>query len=776
MPDFEALIEELKSRSDYRDQVRAVAELPARPARYAQEDLPLSEAVRQALRAHGIDRLYSHQHEAIAAALAGEHVTVAAGTASGKTACFFVPIAEAIQQRPTARALLLYPTKALAQDQLRKLADFGAGEVFSAATYDGDTPRQRRPALRRSSHVILTNPDMLHVGILPYHSSWRDFFRELKYVVVDEMHTYAGVFGAHTANVLRRLRRVAAEYGAQPAFICCSATVGNPRQLAEALTGLPQQLVADDGAPRGRKLFVLWNPPLLSEATGRRRSANMEAAELMAWLVERDVRTLVFTLARSQTELIFRYAREHLERKGLGDAIMPYRGGYLPEQRRAIEKQLFDGELLGVVATSALELGIDVGSLDAVIMAGYPGRLSSLWQRAGRAGRRQGDSLAILVGLPHSGVDQYIMAHPEYVLDQENERVLVNPTNPYVLAGHLMCAAYENPVAPEESVLFGDEMEDLLEVLQQQRFVIKRQRWYWIDPDLYPAGLISLRSISGAGYDIFVRLPGGDERLLGTMDDSTALALIHPGAIYLHEGETYRVEELDLEERRALVVPADVDYYTTALSTSDVSVTERQIERAVGDVRCCLGTVKVTSQVIGYRMVRQVTEQELGIEELDLPPQSFETQALWIAVGPEEEALLDKANCDFMGSLHALEHATVALLPLFVLCDQRDLGGVSYPVHPDVGSGCLFVYDGYPGGVGIARSAFDRLGEVLAAVADMIQGCSCQDGCPSCVQNPYCGSGNEPLDKRGALLLARPLADRLAQYDGASAGSDKDTN
>ncbi len=764
MPDLASLIAELKDSPDYRGQVVAVREQAPRPARYATEDLPLCEPVRRALTAQGVERLYVHQHEAIQAAMAGAHVTVAADTASGKTACFFVPIAEAIQAHPTARALLIYPTKALAQDQLRKMEAFGAGSVFVAATYDGDTPQTRRRATRRGSHVILTNPDMLHLAILPYHTSWRDFFRELKYVVLDEMHVYTGVFGAHTANVIRRLRRVAAEHGADPTFICCSATVGNPRELAERLTGLPQRLVDDDGAPQGRRLLVMWNPPVLEPAAGRRRSANMEAAELFAWLVERGVRTIVFTLARSQTELILRYARDRLEPKGLADQVMPYRGGYLAEQRRAIEKQLFDGDLLGVVATSALELGLDIGSLDAVILAGYPGRPSSLWQRAGRAGRRQTDSLAVLVGLPASGVDQYLMAHPDYLLQQGNERVLVDPGNPYVLAGHLLCAAYELPIGPEELALFGERAEDLLGVLEAERYVVKRRRWHWLDPDVYPAALISIRSVSGAGYDIALREPGGRESLLGTIDDRTAFALVHPGAIYLHEGETYLVRELDLEERRAVVVPTDAGYYTQAMSADQVSVLDTETDLPAGDdLNWRFGSVKVTSQVIAFRKLQQITERELGTEDLDLPAQSFETQALWIAVGAREVAVLAEAGRDLMGSLHALEHAVIAILPLFALCDQRDIGGVSHGTHPDVGRGALFVYDGYPGGVGIALGAFDRLGEVLSAVAETIENCPCEAGCPSCVQSTYCGDGNWPLDKAGALLLARHLAARWAE-------------
>jgi len=755
-----SLVDELMASREYRGQIVFLGETKAQPAQWAEGSPPLSALAAEALRRQGIERLYSHQAEAITAALAGEHVVVAAGTASGKTLCFLVPIAEALHHRPTARALLIYPTKALAQDQLRKLSDFGAGEVFQADTYDGDTPQARRRLVRRRAQVVLTNPDMLHVGVLPYHSAWAEFFRELRYVVIDEMHVYAGVFGAHTANVMRRLRRVAAHYGSQPTFICCSATVGNPAELAETLTGLPHRVVSRDGSPNAGKLLVMWNPPLVDRRAGQRRSANMEAAELLAWLVQRQVRTIVFTLARRQAELIVRYARDKLPPGCLREKVMAYRAGYLPEQRRAIERRLFDGELLGVVATSALELGIDIGGLDAVIMAGYPGRVSSFWQRAGRAGRRHQQALVALIAL-ETGVDQYIMAHPEYLLDQSSERILFDPQNPYILAGHLMCAAYELPIAPEETSLFGPKAPELLELLEGERYVTRRQRWHWLSADVYPAGLIGLRSASGAGYDIFVRGEDGREELLGTVDDAAAFRVVHPGAVYLHEGAAYLVTKLDLDARRALVVPHDADYYTEPLVSSQVvpGIAEED-RRAGGGLRWCLGELQVTEQVVGYRRRRQVTEQDLGVEPLDLPAKEFETQGLWIVIGEAELLLLSERGRDVLGSLHALEHALIAVTPLFVLCDERDIGGVSYPSAPGMGMPTIFLYDGYPGGVGIARAAFGRLGEILAAAGELVRACPCEGGCPACVQSAGCGDGNWPLDKSGAAELAERLAQR----------------
>ncbi len=770
---IEQVLSELRSLPGYRGQILSVSELPARPGRVG-EEIPLSPRVSAVLQGRGIKRLWTHQVEAIGAVRRGESVAIAAGTASGKTLCFLIPIAEELERNPRARALLLYPTKALAQDQLRKLEEFGAGELFEAHTYDGDTPQPRRRFIRRSAHVVLSNPDMLHLGILPYHHLWVDFFRNLRFVVIDEMHVYAGVFGSHTANVLRRLRRICRHYGSSPQFICCSATIGNPGELAEQLTGLRHRVVADDGSPQGRRALVMWNPPLIHPRVGHRRSANMEAAELLAFMARRGIRTIVFTLARRQAELIVRYAREKLGSHSAAERIMAYRGGYLPEERRAIERALFEGKLIGVVATSALELGIDIGDIQVVIMAGYPGRNSSLWQRAGRAGRRQEESLAILVALPTS-IDQYVVSHPEWVLDNANERIFINPSNPYILAAHLMCAAYEQPIDPAELELFGESAEDLLGLLAEKGFVIKRHRWHWIDPTHFPASMISIRSASGAGYDIYVRTEAGQLELLGTIDDRSAFWMVHPGAVYLHGGETYVVLELDVDGRRVIVAPADVNYYTEAISVSDISIEEPDAERQAGGVRWCAGWVSVAWRVVAFRRREQVTERELDTIPLDLPEQRYRTTGMWIVLGEGEVALIERAGHHLMGSIHALEHAVVNLLPLFAQCDPRDVGGASYAYHPDTMAPTIFIHDAYPGGVGISRSLFGRLGEVLAAVADRIAGCPCEEGCPQCVQNPSCGDNNQPLDKAGALVLARHLAAAVAgaAHGRVTASEDK---
>jgi len=777
--DPDALLAELRSHADYAGQILHLRERPARGARYAQVREPLHDAVQRVLDELGIRQLYSHQAQAIDAVLAGENVCTVSGTASGKTLTYVLPLVDAIHRRGTSRALLLYPTKALAQDQLRKLRDFGAGSVFSADTYDGDTPRARRRVIKHEAQVVLTNPDMLHVGILPYHHTWAEFFRNLQYVVLDEVHTYRGIFGSHTANIIRRLRRICAHYGSYPRFICCSATIANPAELAERLTGLPMTVVEDDGAPRGRKVIAFWNPPVVDKLTGKRRSGNLEAADLMSLLVRRKVRHITFTLARAQAELILRYTRDALREAHLDEKIMAYRGGYLPAERREIERRLFDGDLLGVTATTALELGVDIGGLEAVVMAGYPGTISSTWQQMGRAGRAQEDSLAVLIGLS-GAMHQYVVNNPDYLVGAGSERAIIDPQNSFILAAHLLCAAYELPVADSDTELFGRKTPEILDILGDAGYLTRRSKWYWVDPELYPAGEVSIRSASGSAYDILDTAKGA---LLGTMDAQSAQRMLHRGAIYLHAGQTFLVEELGLETRVAKVRPADTDYFTRPLVYSEMRRLEESETRQEGPLRLGLGPVSVRTQVTGYQMVRQITEQALGSETLDLPVESYDTVGLWLQ--PSAEALSPGGSgpdcgagaCtppdvpdggvqapapqdgngafDLAGALHAIEHVMIMLLPLFAPCDAHDVGGISSPLHPDFGGPVIAVYDGYPGGVGITQAAYDAVRELLQACAETIANCPCEAGCPACVQQATCGSMNRPLDKGGALVLLR---------------------
>lgn len=752
--DFRAFLDELREEPGYAGQIKHVFDLPPREASFGELAAELAPPVQAILARLGLDRLWAHQAEAVNLAMNGQNVVIVSSTASGKTLCYTLPLAQRIAARATTRAFLIYPTKALAQDQLRKLGEFGAGEAFVAETYDGDTAASRRRRIRREAQVVLTNPDMLHLGILPRHQSWGDFFRRLEFVVLDEVHTYRGVFGSHTANVIRRLRRISRHYGADPQFICCSATIANPRELCEALTGLEFSLVDCDGAPQGRRIFAIWNPPVVRRGQGERRSANLEAAGLVAALMRRGVRSICFTLARRQAELILAYVRRVLRDSPLAGKVLAYRGGYLPKERRAIEKQLFEGELLAVTATTALELGVDIGGLDAAILTGYPGSIASTWQQAGRAGRGKSDALAVLIGLA-GGIHQYLMAHPEYLLETASERAIIDPSNRFILAGHLLCAAYELAIRDRETELFGPQMHEILEVLAEHGYVTRRSAWYWVHPDVYPAAEVSIRSASGTAYDIVWRAPGREDTLLATMDAASAFQMVHPGAVYLHAGETFVVEELDLERNVAVVSKQKCDYYTVPLMTSEVRTGSVEAERALATgTALCLGEVQVKSAVIAYRRVRQVTDQDLGQFPLDLPPASFESVGAWIKLSEADVTFLEQAGHDLMGSLHALEHGLIQLLPLFALCDPHDVGGVSLSHHPDVGGPAIVLYDGYPGGVGICAECHERLLPVLAATERLLEQCPCEAGCPSCVQSPQCGDGNRPLDKAGARALA----------------------
>ncbi len=754
--DLEALIEEIRRAPDYEGQIVAQHVTPARPPRFAELAADLHPSVRAILDQLGCERLYSHQAQAIAAALEGRNVCVVATTAGGKTLCYILPIAQRIYERGTSRAFLVFPTKALAQDQLRKLEAFGAGTAFRAACFDGDTPAGRRRAIKREAQVVLTNPDMLHVGILPYHATWAEFFRNLKFVVLDEVHTYRGVFGSHTANVIRRLRRVAAQYGSHPQFICCSATIGNPEELVSKLTGLDFETVKDDGAPQGRRRWVFWNPPLLERGAGR-RSAIVESATVLARLVRHGVRTIDFTLARKTAELIVRHAHRLLGGKGkAAGAVMAYRGGYLPAERRKIEKRLFEGDLLGVVTTSALELGIDIGHLRAVIMTGFPGTIASTWQQAGRAGRGREDALAILLA-QNSSLDQFLMEHPDFLFRAESERALIDPHNRFIVAAHLLCACYERELDEAELPLFGPLAEEILGVLAEARYVTKRTRWYWIGEG-YPAGMISLRSASGKPYDIVLTDTG---EKIAEVDAASAFQMVHEGAVYMHMGETYLVKKLELPENdepgRATVEKAEVDYYTDALVGSEVSILQEAEKAGFGGGTKHFGELEVAQQVTGYVQRRSPQERPRQSYPLDLPPDNYETIGLWISVPPEQAAELTRQGRDVTGSLHALEHALAALTPVVAPCDARDVGGLASPDHPDTGGPAIFLYDAHPGGVGLTEAAYERLDELVAAAQERIAACSCEDGCPACVQSPFCGDMNRPLDKEGAARLAQML-------------------
>ena len=756
--DIAAFLAEIQRERGYRGQIAHRRSLPARPARYAELEPPPPPPLQQRLRALGITRLYVHQVAAVDAVRRGQHIAVVTPTASGKTLCYNLPVLEHLIGHPQDRALYLFPTKALAQDQRDALQEFNLPDL-GVGTYDGDTPAEERRRLRAQAHILLTNPDMLHVGILPQHGRWGEFLRRLRFVVIDDMHIYRGVFGSNVANILRRLRRVCALYGARPQFICASATIANPEEFAERLLGEQVTVIADGGAPQGPREVVLWNPPYLDAARLQRRSPYSEATWLFSALVARGVRTIAFTKARKVTELIYRYAAARLEREAPQAArrISPYRAGYLPQERRRIEQRLFRGELVGVVSTSALELGIDVGGLDAAVLVGYPGTIASTWQRIGRAGRGREASLAVLIALDDA-LDQYLMRHPDYLFSRSAEHAVIDPENPYILAAHLRCAAAEVPLSEEDREFFGPRAVEVAEILAEHGELIRRRdRWYWTARRRYPAAEVEVRAASGDTYRIIDVTAG---RLLGTVDAVRAFEQVHPGAVYLHQGESYLVRRLDLGERAAYVTPSPTDHYTQPRVLTDVTILRPREQRPWGPTTAWFGDVDVTSQVTGFVRKQLFTEAVLGSEELDLPAQTLSTTALWFVLPPELERAVDQRGLDLAGGIHAVEHAAIGLLPLFAMCDRWDLGGVSYPRHPQTGVPTIFIYDGHPGGVGITEKGYALLDQVMAATLEAITSCPCEAGCPSCIQSPKCGNLNNPLDKAAAALLLAGLLRR----------------
>lgn len=727
-----------------------VEQVPARGARHAEPEKPLTPALRERMERLGINALWSHQAEAVDHLRAGRHVVVATGTASGKSLCYQLPIVEgALADRPET-ALMLFPTKALAHDQLRALHGWLV-PALEAMPYDGDTPHDERSRARRRARVLLTNPDMLHVGILPHHQRWDRFFGRLRYVVVDELHTLRGIFGSHVAHLLRRLRRVCARYGSDPVFCFASATIGNPAELASALCGLPVEAVGDDGSPRGERWFALWERPLVDGESGTRASANFETARIVARFVREGLHTIAFTRSRKGAELVARHARHVLaeDAPALVAAVAAYRGGYLASERRELEDRLARGDLLAVAATNALELGIDVGGLDGICLNGFPGTLASMWQQAGRAGRSGQRSTAVLVA-GDDQLDQWYVAHPAELFDRPLEPAVVNPRNPFVLEAQVGCAAYEGPLSHEDAALFGDELDEAVRQLARSGLLRHRDgRMYWAGRTP-PASRVSLRTGSAEEFRL---VEAGTRELVGTVDGSRVFGVAHEGAIYLHQGRQYRVVHLDLGDRVAVVEPSDDEEYTQTREDVDLSVTAGEASRRVGRAVAHLGAVQVTSTVTGYQRKHSGTGEVIDVVDLDLPPRRLTTRACWYTVPPDVFAGAALEPVRILGTVHATEHALIGMLPRFTICDRWDVGGLSIAVHPDTGVPSIFVYDGYPGGAGIADLAYARAEEHLATTRDLIGACPCEAGCPSCVQSPKCGNWNEYLDKEGALAL-----------------------
>jgi len=726
------------------EELAHVATEPAREPKLEPLPRELHPRVREALEAQAVTGLYRHQAQAWEAAARGEHLIVTTGTASGKTLAFNLPVLDALTREPKLRALYLYPTKALAQDQARALHAFGLPRL-RPAIYDGDTEAERRWQIRKWANVVLTNPDMLHVGVLPHHDRWGDVLANLRYVVVDEAHVYRGVFGSHVANVLRRLRRLARVYGAEPQFLLASATIANPGELARSLLGVDATEIGDDGAPRAERTVALWNPPLIDAELGLRASALGEASRLMAGLVGRGLRTICFAKSRRAAELVHRFTAQRL---GDASALSPYRAGYTPAQRREIERRLVNGELLGVSATNALELGIDIGLLDCAISVGFPGTVASLRQQWGRAGRRS-HGLAVLVA-SEDALDQYFMREPEALLGRRVEAAILDHANTRVLDGHVRAAAFEAPLDDADRATLGDaalERAPLLRELTQTP-----AGFVWAGRD-YPAARTPLRSTSPDSFTVVDVSTGA---LLGLVEREKAYSSVHEGAVYLHLGESYLVRELDLQARTALVEPFREDYYTQPKKETSTAIEQaRRTERRLG-LELSFGAVSVTEQVVAFQKKAARDGATFETLPLELPETTFETEAVWYLPEPEQLEGIDRMPA-LLGALHAAEHAMIALLPLWAMCDRWDIGGLSTNVHFQTGRPTVFVYDGHAGGVGLAERGFGVFEGWVADTARLLQGCPCADGCPSCVQSPKCGNLNEMLDKRAALTLLRRM-------------------
>nr|WP_239152407.1 DEAD/DEAH box helicase [Virgisporangium aurantiacum] len=749
--------------------------LPPRPGVTADWPGWTPPALRSAFVDQGIRMPWRHQVAAADHAHAGRHVVIATGTASGKSLAYQLPVLGALLDDPRATALYLAPTKALAADQLRAVDALGLTGV-RAACYDGDTPREERDWARQHSRFVLTNPDMVGRGILPRHESWSAFLRRLRYVVVDECHAYRGVFGSHVAHVLRRLRRVAARYGRQPVFVLASATAGEPGTTAGRLIGADVHEVTEDASPRGGLAFALWEPPLLSLGHAQepedepapgvprvRRSAAREAADLLADAVAGGIRTLTFVRSRQGTETVAALAREALAQVDdeLADRVAAYRGGYLPEERRDLERRLLDGSLLGLATTNALELGIDLTGLDAVIMTGYPGRLASMWQQAGRAGRRGRDAVCVLVARDDP-LDTYLVHHPEALFGRPVEACVLDPANPHVLGPHLAAAAAELPLKPADLALFGGAPAEAALADLTAAGVVRRRPtgWYWTG-DARPD--VDLRGAGGTPVTVVESDTG---RLLGTVDAGSAHFLVHPGAVYVHQGASYVVDGLDLADAVALVHAENPPWTTHPRDSSALSVESVRSYVDAGPVGLFLGEVEVTAQITGYQRRRRPSGEVIDTRPLDLPSRRLRTVAVWWTVSAQalDRAAIDPG--DVPGALHAAEHAAIGLLPLVATCDRWDIGGISTAMHPDTGAATVFVYDGHPGGAGFAERAFHAAGDWLRATREVIATCGCATGCPSCVQSPKCGNGNSPLAKDGAVGVLDSVLEALESAGG----------
>ncbi|MGB9007960.1 MAG: DEAD/DEAH box helicase [Candidatus Acidiferrales bacterium] len=781
-------LDALVARYRSEEVLTAVKHIPAREAQFRPMPAWVRAELAAAYRAKNIEKLYSHQAAAAGLARDGKNLVVVTPTASGKTLCYNLPILNAILENTDTHALYLFPTKALAQDQLAELHDLATrlDDSFGVFTYDGDTPSDARKAIRERGHIILSNPDMLHTGILPHHTKWTRVFENLRYIVLDELHTYRGVFGSHLTNVLRRLRRIAEFYGSKPQFICCSATIANPGELATQLIEDQVQVVEENGAPAAEKLFVFYNPPMVDRNLGIRRSYINETTRVAKELLARKLQTIVFANSRLHTELILTYLQQaNRPQPGQPEPIRGYRGGYLPGERREIERGLRDGRIRGVVATNALELGIDIGSLDASVMAGYAGSIASTWQRAGRAGRRSGTSCAVMVA-SSAPLDQFIVQHPDYFFGRSPEHAYVRPDNLEILVNHLKCAAFELPLAPEER--FGTvDLPALCERLSEAGFLHRSgKHWHWVQ-EAYPADTVSLRSVTSDNF-VIVDITGGtngaedgEPEVIGEVDFSSALTTVHPKAIYLHQGQQYHVEQLDFDQRKAYVKSVNVDYYTDAIRYTQVRVLEIAEEEAIaGPAAKAHGDVLVRSQVVGFKKIKFFTNENIGAGKLELPENEMHTTAFWLTLDRKLLANLPYALSDRQTGIFGLLYAMASMATLLLMCDGRDLGTAvgERPASPGIETDWpefdataaiaaadamqikeffepnLYLYDAYPGGIGFSEPLFRVHDLLLRRTRELIASCGCESGCPSCV-----GPAGDKCEKTKEAALA--ILDRL---------------
>jgi len=753
----EIILNELKKYNKVSSRFTAWRHIPAKPGIYEEFPEWIEGKLISVLKEKGISKLYSHQVSALESIKNHKNVVVVTPTASGKTLCYNLPVLDSILKDENSRALYMFPTKALSQDQLTELYQLVSAldEGIKTYTYDGDTPSSARQVIRKKGHIVITNPDMLHLGILPHHTKWMDFFVNLKYVVIDEIHIYRGVFGSHLANVIRRLKRICRFYGSNPQFICCSATIANPQELSQKIVGEDFVLVDNNGAPQGEKHFLFYNPPVINKELGIRKSLIKEVARFVAYFLNYDIQTIIFARSRLTTEVLTSYLKDFLAKTGRSkDIVRGYRGGYLPNLRREIEKGLKDGEIKGVVSTNALELGIDIGQLDACFMAGYPGTISSTWQQAGRAGRRSNSSIAILVASSNP-LDQFVINHPDYFFGESPESAVIDPDNLSILVSHIRCASFELPF--EEGEDFGTKkLRDVLEYLEKEGVLhCVEKKWYWMS-EVYPTEEISLRSTS---VDNFVIIDTTDqqEQVIGEVDKASVPTLIYEGAIYLHEGEQYAIHRLDYQNQKAYAERVKVNYYTDAQDETNIKVLDVFEKGEELNMEHAYGEVAITTVSTGYKKIKFYTHENIGFGEISLPPEEMHTTAYWLVLTNDIGELLElqeseNTSFNLSSGLLALSNVLINVVPLYVMCDPQDIRAVSEVRSPFTGGPTIYIYDNYPGGVGFSEKMFELRRPLLRAAQELILGCGCEKGCPSCVG---------PIDevgikgKESALLILR---------------------